>query len=67
MKPPELQVYEVIACLMAQHGYPPTLAEIGAACGHTKNWAWRHVQKLKQRGVIVGGKGRAARALWLVG
>jgi repressor LexA len=28
-----LQVYEVLQCWLASHGYPPTVRELAAACG----------------------------------
>ena len=62
LTPKQQQIYDYILSFTAQHGYPPSVREIGAAVGlKSPSTVHFHLKKLADAGVIeIGaGKGRA--------
>ena len=62
LSPKQQQIYDYILSFTAQHGYPPSVREIGAAVGlKSPSTVHFHLKKLADAGVIeIGaGKGRA--------
>lgn len=48
----QLQILDFIRTYIADHGWPPTLIEIGAQFGFNKNAARDHLRYLKNKGLI---------------
>jgi len=61
--PTLLHAYEVLCAWLACYHYAPSLRELAAACGYpAHNKAWRRVEALRARGLVVG-TGRRMRAV----
>lgn len=59
------QVYDFIVLHLAEHGDPPTLRKIGAACRISKTASSRYLDRLEQQGRIIREPG-VARGIRLV-
>jgi protein-disulfide isomerase-like protein with CxxC motif len=63
MTPSLLHAYEVLCAWLACYGYAPSVRELAAACGYpAHNKAWRRLDALRGRGLVVG-TGRRMRAV----
>ena len=45
-------VLQVILTSVAAHGFPPTIREIGLACGMNLSTTYEHVKRLETKGYI---------------
>ena len=62
LTPKQQQIYEFISAFADEHGYPPSVREIGAAVGlKSPSTVHFHLKRLQERGLIEKGdfKGRA--------
>lgn len=46
------ELLQTIAALAGERGYPPTLSEVGAAYGCTRQWVHEAVGKLRGHGML---------------
>ena len=67
LTPKQQQIYDYILSFTAQHGYPPSVREIGAAVGlKSPSTVHFHMKGLEEAGVIVKAEGKT-RAISLPG
>ena len=73
LTPKQQQIYDYILSFTAQHGYPPSVREIGAAVGlKSPSTVHFHMKGLEEAGVIVKAEGKTraitipAMPLWAV-
>jgi repressor LexA len=53
------RIFRFIVAFQAQHGYPPTVTEIGAAVYMSRSGVVRHLDRLVQQGKIIREPGKA--------
>ena len=59
LTPKQQQIYDYILSFTAQHGYPPSVREIGAAVGlKSPSTVHFHMKGLEEAGVIVKAEGK---------
>lgn len=67
LTPKQQQIYDYILAFTSQHGYPPSVREIGAAVGlKSPSTVHFHMKGLEQAGVIIKAEGKT-RAISLPG
>ena len=67
LTPKQQQIYDYILSFTSQHGYPPSVREIGAAVGlKSPSTVHFHMKGLEEAGVIVKAEGKT-RAITVVG
>ena len=67
LTPKQRQIYEFIQAFSAEHGYPPSVREIGAAVGlKSPSTVHFHLKGLEEAGILVKAEGKT-RAITLAG
>lgn len=54
----QLEVVNFIRSFISQHGYPPTMTEIGDYLGITKSTVFSHLAACERKGLIEVDRGR---------
>jgi len=63
--PRQLEILQLIQSFRMQHGYSPTMQEIGDHLGLTKVTVFEHVGALEKKGLLLRGPKHSARSLQL--
>src|SRR5699024_12164869 len=67
LTPKQQRIYDFIQAFAAQHGYPPSVREIGAAVGlKSPSTVHFHLKGLEEAGILVKAEGKT-RAITLAG
>lgn len=62
------QILDFIISYIQQHGYSPTVQEIGNAVGYkSKNTTWHHIQNMLREGIIETDHPTSPRAIRVPG
>ena len=51
----QFELLQTIAAMRTR----PSLAEIGREFGFTRQWAWKHIERLRERGLVAENEGKA--------